>query len=89
LLFAMLVPPRRACVQPVVIDCDEAGRDLAWIGMETGAQNAWRLLARRGTRYVRLHFLAPFDPVDFTDRKALAARARGAILERLSATLRG
>jgi 1-acyl-sn-glycerol-3-phosphate acyltransferase len=57
--------------------------------METGAQNAWRLLARRGTRYVRLHFLAPFDPVDFTDRKALAARARGAILERLSATLRG
>ena len=89
-LLAMLVPPpRQACVQPVVIDCDQVGRDLAWIGMETGAQNAWRLLARRGTWHVRLHFLAPFDPVDFTDRKALAARARGAILERLSATLRG
>jgi 1-acyl-sn-glycerol-3-phosphate acyltransferase len=89
-LLAMLVPPPRpACVQPVVIDCDEAGRDLAWIGLETGAQNAWRLLARRGTWRVRLHFLAPFDPADLPDRKALAARARGAILERLSATLRG
>jgi 1-acyl-sn-glycerol-3-phosphate acyltransferase len=89
-LLAMLVPPpRRACVQPVVIDCDEAGRDLAWIGLETGAQNAWRLLARRGTWRVRLHFLAPFDPADLPDRKALAARARGAILERLSETLRG
>ena len=89
-LLAMLVPPpRRACVQPVVIDCDEAGRDLAWIGLETGAQNAWRLLARRGTWRVRVHFLEPFDPAEMPDRKALAARARGAILERLSATLRG
>ena len=89
-LLAMLVPPpRQAWVQPVVIDCDEAGRDLAWIGLETGAQNAWRLLARRGTWRVRLHFLEPFDPADLPDRKALAARARGAILERLSATLRG
>jgi 1-acyl-sn-glycerol-3-phosphate acyltransferase len=89
-LLAMLVPPpRRACVQPVVIDCDEAGRDLAWIGLETGAQNAWRLLARPGTWRVRVHFLEPFDPAEMPDRKALAARARGAILERLSATLRG
>lgn len=89
-LLAMLVPPpRRACVQPVVIDCDEAGRDLAWIGLETGAQNAWRLFARRGTWRVRVHFLEPFDPAEMPDRKALAARARGAILERLSATLRG
>lgn len=89
-LLAMLVPtPRPARVQPVVIDCDEAGRDLAWIGMETGAQNAWRLLARKGTWRVRVHFLDPFDPAEMPDRKALAARARTAILARLSATLRG
>lgn len=88
-LLAMLVPPPRpAYVQPVVIDCDEAGRELAWIGMETGAQNAWRLLARKGTWRVRVHFLEPFDPAEMPDRKALAARARGAILTRLSATLR-
>ena len=89
-LLAMLVPPPRpAYVQPVVIDCDETGRDLAWIGMETGAQNAWRLLARKGTWRVRVHFLEPFDPAEMPDRKALAVRARSAILTRLSATLRG
>lgn len=89
-LLAMLVPPpRRASVQPVVVDCDEAGRELAWIGMETGAQNAWRLLARRGTWRVRVHFLEPFDPAQMPDRKALAAHARNAILARLSATLHG
>jgi 1-acyl-sn-glycerol-3-phosphate acyltransferase len=89
-LLAMLVPPPRpACVQPVVIDCDEAGLDLAWIGMETGAQNAWRLLARKGTWRVRVHFLEPFDPAEMPNRKALAARARDAILTRLSVTLRG
>ncbi len=89
-LLAMLVPPpRRASVQPVVIDCDEAGRELAWIGMETGAQNAWRLLARKGSWRVRVHFLEPFDPAEMPDRKALAARARSAIFARLSATLRG
>jgi 1-acyl-sn-glycerol-3-phosphate acyltransferase len=88
-LLAMLVPPPRpAYVQPVVIDCDETGCELAWIGMETGAQNAWRLLARKGTWRVRVHFLEPFDPAEMPDRKALALRARSAILTRLSATLR-
>jgi 1-acyl-sn-glycerol-3-phosphate acyltransferase len=56
--------------------------------METGAQNAWRLLARKGTWQVRVHFLEPFDPAEMPDRKALAVRARSAILARLSATLR-
>jgi 1-acyl-sn-glycerol-3-phosphate acyltransferase len=89
-LFAMLIPPPPgACVQPVVIDCDEAGRDLAWVGMETGAANAWRLLARRGTWEVRVHFLPPFSPADTPDRRALSARARGAIATKLSETLGG
>jgi 1-acyl-sn-glycerol-3-phosphate acyltransferase len=89
-LFAMLSPaPPAAYVQPVVIDCDEAGRELAWIGMETGAQNAWRLLARPGTWCVRVHFLEPFSPDESVDRKALAARARAAIAGRLSLTLGG
>ena len=87
-LFEMLLPPPpHAVIQPVVIDCDEAGRDLAWVGMETGGQNAWRLLARAGTWNVRVHFLAPFRPADHADRKSLAARARFAILERLATTL--
>jgi lyso-ornithine lipid O-acyltransferase len=89
-LFAMLIPPPPgATVQPVVIDCDEAGRNLAWVGMETGAANAWRLLARRGTWEARVHFLEPFSPGDVPDRKALSARARTAIAARLSETLGG
>jgi 1-acyl-sn-glycerol-3-phosphate acyltransferase len=89
-LFAMLVPaPPGAAVQPVVIDCDEAGRNLAWVGMETGAANAWRLLSRPGTWEARVHFLAPFSPADLPDRKALSARARAAIAAKLSETLGG
>jgi 1-acyl-sn-glycerol-3-phosphate acyltransferase len=89
-LFAMLVPPPPgACLQPVVIDCDEAGRNLAWVGMETGASNAWRLLARPGSWEVRVHFLEPFSPADSPDRKVLSARARAAIAAKLSETLGG
>ncbi|WP_164155624.1 lysophospholipid acyltransferase family protein [Sandarakinorhabdus rubra] len=89
-LFAMLIPPPPgATIQPVVIDCDEAGRTLAWVGMETGAANAWRLLARPGTWEARVHFLDPFSPADLPDRKALSARARSAIAARLSETLGG
>ena len=96
-LFAMLVPPPPgASIQPVVIDCDEAGRALAWVGMETGAANAWRLLARPGTWEARVHFLEAFSPTapdqvrgDVPDRKALSARARSAIAAKLSESLGG
>lgn len=89
-LFAMLVPPPPGAVlQPVVIDCDEAGRNLAWVGMETGAANTWRLLARPGTWDARVHFLEPFSPAENPDRKALSARARAVIAAKLSETLGG
>ena len=90
-LFAMLAPPPlpEAVIQPVVIDPDEAGRELAWVGMETGAANAWRLLARRGTWEARVHFLPAFSPAETPDRKALSARARSAIAAKLSETLGG
>lgn len=89
-LFAMLIPPPPgATIQPVVIDCEEAGRNLAWIGMETGADNAWRLLSHPGNWEARVHFLEPFSPAELPDRKALSARARAAIAARLSETLGG
>ena len=98
-LFAMLIAPKPeaeylqlppgATIQPVVIDCDEAGRNLAWVGMETGAANAWRLLSRPGTWEARVHFLEPFSPAEAPDRKALSARARSAIAAKLSETLGG
>ena len=85
----LIPPPPGATLQPVVIDCDEAGRNLAWVGMETGAANAWRLLSRPGTWEARVHFLEPFSPADTPDRKALSARARAAIAAKLSETLGG
>ena len=89
-LFALLTPaPPGAMLQPVVIDCDEAGRELAWLGMETGAENAWRLLARKGHWEARVHFLPPLDPNFIEDRKAMASAARAMIAARLSATLGG
>ena len=89
-LFAMLVPSKpEAVIQPILIDCDEAGRNFAWVGMETGAANAWRLLSRPGTWEARVHFLEPFSPAETPDRKALSNRARAAIAAKLSETLGG
>lgn len=72
-------PPPGVLVQPVVMDYGAAGPDIAWIGAETGKDNALRLLARRGSFRVRVHFLDPFDPHDFPGRKAIAAESRARI----------
>ncbi|NBO73778.1 MAG: 1-acyl-sn-glycerol-3-phosphate acyltransferase [Gammaproteobacteria bacterium] len=89
-LFAMLTPaPADTVLQPVVIDCDEPGRNLAWLGLETGAANCWRLLARSGSWEVRVHFLDPISPGAFADRKSLAMHSRTVMAKRLSETLGG
>jgi lyso-ornithine lipid O-acyltransferase len=69
-------PPPGVLVQPVVMDYGAVGPDIAWIGAETGKDNALRLLARRGSFAVRVHFLDPFDPHDFPGRKAIGAESR-------------
>ena len=58
-----------------------------WIGEEGGLDNARRILARRGTFPLRIHFLAPFDPAAHPGRKAIAAESRKRIEEALVATL--
>lgn len=89
-LFAMLTPaPDSTFLQPVIIDCDESGRNLAWLGLETGAANTWRLLARRGSWGVRVHFLETISPSDHPDRKSLAVLSRAVMAGRLSQTLGG
>ncbi|CAN5347450.1 lysophospholipid acyltransferase family protein [soil metagenome] len=76
-LFAGLIsPPRALHVQPVYIDYGPAAPDIAWFGEEGAGANAWRLLARKGPLPVTLHFLPPFDPADYPDRKAIAQEAR-------------
>ena len=81
-LFAALVPPIADIhVQPVRIDYGAAASDLAWLGSDPGDAHAKRVLRRAGRFTVTLHYLEPFDPADYPDRKALAAEARRRIAD--------
>lgn len=83
-LLAALYPPLPGVrVQPVALDYGAAANDLSWIGEESGLANARKVLARRGTTPVTLHFLEPADPAG-ADRKGLAAAARAGIVEALA-----
>ncbi len=89
-LFQVLLPPPRALrIQPVVLEFDDAGKDLAWIGTETAPENAWRVFRRKGSFGVRVHFLDPFDPGEHPNRKEVSAESRRRIATALSATLGG
>ena len=98
-LFAVLLPPpagaerpnhhRKLVIQPVLLDFDEAGKSLAWIGEETAPENAWRVLSRPGTFDVMVRFLEPFDPGNHPHRKMITAEARRRIAAALSASLGG
>jgi 1-acyl-sn-glycerol-3-phosphate acyltransferase len=89
-LFAALdPPPPEMLIQPIVMDFDEAGKSLAWIGVETAPANGWRVLKRKGTFTVTVHFLEPFDPALIGHRKAVSAECRRRIAAKLSETLGG
>lgn len=75
LLAVMIPPPPDLKVQPVFVDYGPAAAEIAWHEPSL-ATNALRLLARPGRLAVTLHFLPPFDPEDFPDRKALAEESR-------------
>lgn len=76
LLQVLDPPPPGVMVQPVALDFHGAGRELAWIGIESGKDNAIRLLSRPGNFDVTVEFLDPFLPADFPGRKAIAAESR-------------
>jgi 1-acyl-sn-glycerol-3-phosphate acyltransferase len=80
-------PPPGVMVQPVLLDYGAMGDEVAWVGVETGVDNAKRLLSRRGSFALKVHFLEPFLPADFPGRKAIAAESRRRIEEALTATL--
>ncbi len=90
-LFAVMVPPPHPMmIQCVLFDFDEAGKDLAWIGLETATQNAWRVLTRKGTYDLTIHFLPPFDPMTLAGgRKAVSAECRRQLAAALSESLGG
>lgn len=87
MLSVLEPPPPGVLVQPVLLDYGPVAEEIGWIGDEGGLNNARRVLARKGTFTVRLHFLEPFSPEEFRGRKAIGARARAAIEAALLTTL--
>lgn len=82
-------PPPGVLVQPVLLDYGAIGEEIAWIGEESGKDNALRVLARSGSFPITVHFLAPFSPADFPGRKAIAAESRRRIEAALVAATGG
>jgi lyso-ornithine lipid O-acyltransferase len=84
-LFAALVPPPDGMlVQPVYLNYGRHTPRVAWVGDEKVTNNFWRLLSYLKPITATLHFLEPFDPIDYPDRKAISAEVRtriGAAME--------
>jgi len=89
LFEAMTLPPVPIMVQPVLIDYGKLSTEIAWVGDETAPDSIKKLFARFGAIPVTLHFLEPFDPTDFGDRKAICAETERRIAAALSASLHG
>ena len=87
MLSVLEPPPPGVLVQPVLLDYGPVAEWIGWIGDETGVNNAKRVLSRKGTFELHLHFLEPFSPEDFRGRKAIGAEARRRIEEALCDTL--
>jgi 1-acyl-sn-glycerol-3-phosphate acyltransferase len=80
-------PPPGVMVQPVLLDYGAVAEEIGWIGLESGIDNAKRILSRRGSFRMRVEFLEPFYPHDFPGRKTIAAESRRRIEEALIARL--
>ena len=80
-------PPPAVLVQPVLLEYGVVGEEIGWVGTESGIDNARRILARRGSFPLKVHFLEPFHPRDFPGRKAIAAESRRRIEEALLGVL--
>ena len=88
MLSVLEPPPKDVLVQPVLIDYGPIGEELGWVGDETGINNAKRVLSRKGSFELKIHFLEPFSPEEFHGRKAIGARARAAIEAALLTSLK-
>lgn len=79
-LFAALVPPPPGMlVQPVFLTYRRHTQRVAWVGEEPVTLNFWRLLSYLKPITATLHFLEPFDPAHYPDRKAISAEVRARI----------
>ena len=83
MLSVLEPPPPGVLVQPVIVDYGPVAEWIGWVGEESGVNNAKRVLSRKGTFRVRLHYLEPFSPEDFRGRKAISHESRRRIEEAL------
>ncbi len=83
MLSVLEPPPPGVLVQPVIVDYGPVAEWIGWIGEEGGLNNAKRVLSRKGTFKVALHYLEPFSPEDFKGRKAISQESRRRIEEAL------
>jgi 1-acyl-sn-glycerol-3-phosphate acyltransferase len=84
MLSVLEPPPPGVLVQPVIMDYGAVAEWIGWIGVEGGLNNAKRVLARKGSFKVRLHYLEPFSPEDFRGRKAISQESRRRIEDALT-----
>jgi lyso-ornithine lipid O-acyltransferase len=84
LLEAVAPPPPEVIVRPVAIDYGQAARIFGWIKGESGKENAFRILGRRGTTPVSVRLLDPMPPS--ADRKVTALMAHNAVDAALAAS---
>lgn len=83
LLKVLEPPPPGIMVQPVALDYGKVAHEIAWVGEESFANYTLRLLARKGSYTVNVHFLDPIDPAAVGGRKEVARRAEAEIAEAL------
>lgn len=83
MLSVLEPPPPGVLVQPVIVDYGPVAEWIGWIGEEGGLNNAKRVLSRKGTFKVALHYLEPFSPEDYRGRKAISMESRRRIEEAL------
>jgi len=87
MLSVLEPPPPGVLVQPVILDYGAIAEWIGWIGEESGVNNAKRVLSRKGSFVLRVHYLEPFSPEDFRGRKAISSEARRRIEEALTEIL--
>ncbi len=85
LLSALDPVPPGIAIQPVLLDYGPDAADIAWVGDEHGLDNFKRIMARGRALVITVHFLPVLAGDQLANRKAMAASARNALLQRLSA----
>ena len=87
MLSVLEPPPPGVLVQPIVLDYGEVAEWIGWVGNESGVNNFRRVLSRKGSFPLGIHFLEPFSPEEYRGRKAIAAKAREEIEAKLEQCL--